>query len=357
MLPADFGKKTLSELGYRMPAEWEPHRGTWISWPTRESSWPGKFEPVPAHWAAMARELCEAEEVNILVDDQNAVASVGRFLKEHKADASNVHLHVFPTNDAWVRDYGPCFVTSSNRECPMIAVDWEYNAWGGKYPPWDEDNRTPQRIAELRGIPAVKGGMVLEGGSIDVNGRGLLLTTEACLLNPNRNPTLTRSQIEQRIMDFLGVRKVLWLGDGIVGDDTDGHVDDLTRFVSEHSIVTIVEENENDENHPMLRENRERLDDLRGLKGEKFEIIELPMPNPVIHEDMRLPASYANFYIGNGAVLVPTYDTPSNDKRAVGILQDLFPGRRVVGIRAMDMVWGLGAFHCATQQEPQRPAF
>lgn len=355
MHPIDLENKSLRELGYRMPAEWEPHRATWLAWPTRESSWPGKFAPVPAVWARMARELCEAEEVHILVDNQEAEAAVRRFLKEHKADASNVFLHEFPTNDAWIRDFGPIFVVGDSDDTPVIAVNWEYNAWGGKYPPWDDDNKIPQRVADFRKVPVVSGGMVLEGGSIDVNGRGLLLTTEACLLNPNRNPNLTREQIEQRMKDFLGIEKVLWLNEGIVGDDTDGHIDDLTRFVSEHTLVTIIEKDEKDENYPMLRENMEILKDLRGIKGEKFEIIELPMPDPVVHEETRLPASYANFYIGNGVVLVPTYDTPRADSQAVGIIQDLFPGRRAIGVRATDMVWGLGAFHCATQQEPQRP--
>ena len=343
---------SLASLGYRMPAEWEPHAATWLSWPKRETSWPGKFQEVPPYWARMAKELSEGEAVRILVNDHEMHAVARKILKDHGADSSNIELVEIPTDDSWIRDFGPIFVKRDDAANPLIALDWGFNTWGDKYPPYDLDNRVPQRIAERLGIPVVEGGMILEGGSIDVNGAGLLLTTEQCLLNPNRNPHMTRAQIEERLMQFLGVSKVLWLGDGIVGDDTDGHIDDLTRFVSSNTIVTVVEEDESDENYPMLRENLERLHDLRNLEGGKFEIVELPMPPPVIHEDARLPASYANFYIGNAVVLVPTYNGGKRDQQVLGVLGDLFPGRRIVGIPSADLVWGLGAYHCVSQQQP-----
>lgn len=352
MTPPDLENKTLTQLGYRMPAEWEPHAGTWISWPKKLETWPGKFEPIPPIWARMVRELAEGETVNILVDDKNQEAHVKRVLKEHKADASSVRLHLIKSNDVWARDYGPIFVVNDREQPRHIAIDWGYNSWGGKYPPFDADDQVPVHVGQHLNIPVVQGGIILEGGSIDPNGKGLLLTTEACLLNPNRNPHLDKAQIEQRLKDYLGVFKVLWLGDGIVGDDTDGHIDDLTRFVGENTIVTIVEGNPKDENYHVLRENLERLHDMTNLTGGKFEILELPMPRPIVYNDTRLPASYANFYIGNGAVLVPIYDSGRNDQTALGVLQDCFPGRRVVGIPSVDLVWGLGAFHCVTQQQP-----
>lgn len=344
---------TPAALGYRMPAEWEPQAAIWLSWPHKLESWPGKFDPVPAVWARMIRHIVEGEDVHLLVRDAAMEAAARRVLKEERADASNVHIHHFPTNDAWIRDYGPIFVTNPAAEHPLLAIDWGYNAWGGKYPPFDLDDAIPRRVArEVLKVPVVDGGMILEGGSIDVNGAGLLLTTEACLLNPNRNPHLTREQIEKRLRDYLGVRQVLWLGDGIVGDDTDGHIDDLTRFVAEETVVTVVETDRGDENYPMLEENLERLRDLRHTAGVSLDIITMPMPDPVEFEGDRLPASYANFLITNAAVLVPTYDCRRKDDEACGILRTLFPDRKVVGIRSTDLVLGLGSFHCVSQQQP-----
>jgi agmatine deiminase len=346
-------RETLASQGFSMPAEWEPHAATWLAWPHKLATWPGKFEPVPHVYAQLVRALSDGgEPVHILVNNGQMEAAALAVLKEHRADASTVRFFRIPTNDVWVRDHGPIFV---RREAPsprLVAIDWGYNSWGGKYPPFDLDDVTPQRIAEALELPVVDGHMILEGGSIDVNGEGVLLTTEACLLNPNRNPHLTREQIEERLRDFLGVRKILWLGDGIEGDDTDGHVDDLTRFVNPGTIVTVVESDEADVNFKPLRENLERLREMTDLKGSKFEVVELPMPNPIEYDDQRLPASYANFYIGNGTVAVPTYDSGKKDSEAVGLLQELFPNRKVVGIRSTDLVWGLGSFHCITQQQP-----
>lgn len=338
-------------LGYRMPAEWAPHRGTWLSWPHKEASWPGKFEPVPPIFARMVEELSRDEEVHINVADGAMEAEVRRLLARHRVEPHRVFFHHNPTNDAWCRDHGPIFVNRPGTDAPQAIIDWGYNAWGGKYPPFDLDDVVPTRIAQHFGLPVYHPGIVMEGGSLDVNGAGTLLTTEACLLNPNRNPHLSRAEIERCLRDFLGVRHILWLGDGIVGDDTDGHVDDITRFVDERTVVTVVEDDPADENHEPLQDNLARLRTMTDQDGRPLEIVTLPMPRPVEHDGQRLPASYANFYIGNGVVLVPTYD-PARDGEALETLQRLFPARRVVGIDCTDLVWGLGAFHCVSQQWP-----
>lgn len=339
-------------LGYHMPAEWEPHAATWLSWPHKEASWPGKFGPIPAIWAEMARLLARHEEVHILVLDEAMAESARSLLVAAGADLSRIALHRIPTDDSWMRDHGPTFlVRDQEGRRELAAVDWIYNAWGGKYPPWEQDDVVPVALAEKLGIPRFEPGIVLEGGSIEVNGRGTVLTTEACLLNPNRNPHLDRPQIETYLRDYLGVRHVLWLGDGIVGDDTDGHIDDLARFVDPMTVVTVVEEDPADENYALLQDNLTRLQGMTDQDGHPLRIVTLPMPAPVIHEDQRLPASYANFYIGNGVVLVPTFDDP-NDARALATLRELLPGREVVGLHSRDLVWGLGAFHCVTQQQP-----
>ncbi len=335
-----------------MPAEWEPHRGTWLSWPHKEASWPGKFGPVPRIFASMVRALADREEVHLNVAGPAMEASVRSLLADEGAGAGNVFFHDNPTNDAWCRDHGPIFLERTvNGRREQAIVDWDYNAWGGKYPPYDLDDVIPSRIGAELGLPVFHPGIVMEGGSIDVNGRGTLLTTEACLLNPNRNPHLDRAAIEGYLRDYLGVTKVLWLGDGIMGDDTDGHVDDLTRFVDERTVVTAVERDPADENYEPLQANLERLRGMTDQDGRPLRIVTLPMPRPLWHEDQRLPASYANFYIANGLVLLPTYDPP-RDEEAAAVLQEVFPDREIVGIDCTDLVWGLGAFHCVTQQWP-----
>jgi len=348
----DVSGATPRELGYRWPAEWEPHAATWLSWPHKRDSWPGKFDPVPAVFVRMVAALVEGERVEILVRDAHDEAQV-RALLAGVSRPDRVGLHRIPTDDAWIRDHGPVFLTRSSGDAKpaLAAVDWGYNAWGGKYPPWELDDRVPSRIAEELDVPVFHPGMILEGGSIDGNGAGVLLTTESCLLNRNRNPTLERNAIEERLRDYLGVEKVLWLGEGIAGDDTDGHVDDLARFVGPRAIVTVVEPDTRDPNHRPLCDNLERLRAMTDLHGRPFAILELPMPVPRHHEGQRLPASYANFYIGNAVVLVPTFDDPS-DERALAVLRRAFPSRKIVGLNAIDLVWGLGAFHCVTQQQP-----
>ena len=340
--------------GWRWPAEWERHRATWLAWPHKEASWPGRLEQIPPLFVAMVRSLVAGERVEILVSDDAAAASVRELLDRGGVARAATGLHVVPTDDAWIRDHGPTFVLR-DEPAALAAVGWGYNAWGGKYPPWDRDAEVAGRIASLRGVPRFDGGMVLEGGSIEGDGQGTLLTTESCLLNPNRNPALSRGEIEQRLRSGLGVERILWLGDGIVGDDTDGHVDDLTRFVAPGTVVTVVEEDPADENHRALAENRRRLETMVDARGRRLTVIALPMPSPVVWEGARLPASYANFYIANAVVLVPVFDDP-RDEAALEILARLFPGRRVVPIPARDLVWGLGACHCLTQQEPALPA-
>ena len=343
---------TPAELGFRMPAEWEPHAATWLTWPRREGiSFPGIFDKIPPVIAAMVHAISTHEPVHINVWDEAMENEAKEALNAHDALNTQIHFHHFPAYEPWVRDHGPVFVVGQNERA---VVDWEYNAWGSKYPPFELDNSIPEQVAKHRGLRRFKPKMILEGGSIEVNGHGTLLTTESCLLNPNRNPELNREQIEQRLRDFLGVQNILWLAGGISGDDTDGHIDDLTRFVNPTTVVTVVENNLNDANNAILLENLTRLRSMYTEDGQPLEIIELPMPAPVIRENERLPASYANFYITNGSVLVPVFDDP-NDAEATEILASLFPTRETVGINSCDLAWGLGSFHCLTQQEPAPP--
>ncbi len=342
-----------AQLGYRMPAEWESHRGTWLSWPHKEASWPGKFESVPGIFADMVRVLADREEVHINVAGPAMEAAVRSLLADAGAGSGNVFFHHNPTNDAWCRVHGPLFLERTREGVREQAiVDWGFNAWGGKYPPYDLDDVVPSRIGAELGLPVFEPGIVMEGGALDVNGRGTLLTTESCLLNPNRNPQLDRGEIEQYLRGYLGVTHILWLGDGIAGDDTDGHVDDINRFVDPRTVVTVVEDDPADENYEPLQANLERLRGMTDQDGRPLRVVTLPMPRALYHEGQRLPASYANFYIANGVVLLPTYDPP-RDEEAAATLAGLFPGREIVGMNAADLVWGLGAFHCVTQQWPR----
>jgi agmatine deiminase len=344
--------QTPRELGYRMPAEWEPHEATWLSWPHKEASWPGAFEPVPGVFVELTRHLTASELVRINVADEAFADRVRTLLKQGGVDLDRVRFHLNPTNDAWCRDHGPIYVVRDvNGRRERAINDWGYNAWGEKYPPHDLDDVVPTRIAAEMNEPLFAPGIVMEGGSLDVNGRGTLLTTEACLLNPNRNPHLSREQIEQYLKEFLGVTHILWLGDGIVGDDTDGHIDDLTRFVSADTVVTVVEADPLDDNYQPLKENYERLLRMRDQNGHPLRVVQLPMPGARYFDGQRLPMSYANFYIANESVLVPTYRHP-NDAVACDVLQDCFPDRRVVGIDCTHLIWGLGSIHCVTQQQP-----
>lgn len=336
-----------------MPAEWMPHQCTWISWPHKTASWPGKFEPVEPVMREFVAALSRSELVRINVLDRAHERHVAGLLEGH-ADARNIRFHHFPTNDAWCRDHGAIFVTQPGAAEPLRALDFRFNAWGEKYPPFDLDDAIPSQMAAALDVPVVSFNMVLEGGSIDVNGCGALLTTEQCLLHPNRNPDMTRSDIEDLLKSALGCQQILWLGDGIAGDDTDGHVDDLTRFVGEQTVVTVVEHDRGDENYLPLAENRERLADFRLASGARLRVIELDMPRPLVFAGDRLPASYANFYIANRAVLVPTFNDPA-DAPNLETLAHTFPGREIIGIDCSDLVLGLGTFHCLTQQVPATP--
>jgi agmatine deiminase len=335
--------------GYRMPAEWEPHRATWMTWPHNLDTWPGKFDPVPAQYAAVVAGLSRFETVRLLIKDADAAEQARTLLHRAGARIESVKFLTHPTNDSWIRDYGPIFVARADGA--WLALDWKFNSWGEKYGAYDLDDAIPRRLADRFGFECLEVPMVLEGGSIDVNGAGSLLTTQSCLLNPNRNPGLSKADVEEYLRTYLGVGNILWLGEGIAGDDTDGHVDDLARFVSRDTIVTVIEHDPADDNYWPLAENLERLRAMRDQDGKPFRIETLPMPPPLHYEGQRLPASYANFYIANGAVMVPTFGCPT-DQQALATLARLFPNRKVLGFHCLDLVWGLGTIHCLTQQHP-----
>ena len=348
-----FLNKTPARAGFRMPGEWEPHASTWFTWPRPDGiSFPEKYDAVPPVYAELIRRLVEVEDVNINVWNEDMEQTVRTILTRHKVPLARVHFHHFPAYEPWCRDHGPIFlVRDTGTQRDRAVVDWGYNAWGNKYPPFDLDDAIPQRVADQRGLPLFTPGIVLEGGSIDVNGKGTLLTTESCLLNPNRNPHLDQNEISRILREYFGVEKIIWLGDGIVGDDTDGHIDDLARFINPTTIATVVEDDLEDANYPALQENLRRLRLARDQNDRLFNIVKLPMPRMIEHQSQRLPASYANFYIANKLVLVPTYRDP-RDREALELLQKEFPDRKVVGIDSTELIWGLGSFHCITQQEP-----
>ena len=347
-------------LGFRHPAEWEPHEATWIGWPANRTDWPGKFAPIPWVYGEIVRKIAPGEIVRILVNSREHEASARRVLKRVGVDQSRVEFFRFPTNRGWTRDSGPIFVKRDGKQPEVAIARFGFNGWA-KYPDWKKDVRVSGRAARALGLRIFdteihKRTFVLEGGSIDVNDRGTLLTTEECLLDPvtqTRNPGATRQEIERALRDSLGVRNILWLGRGIAGDDTHGHIDDLCRFVNARTVVLCQEPDSSDPNHAPLAENRERLESMRLEDGSKIEVVPLPMPAPLIFDRQRVPASYANFYISNAAVLVPTFND-SNDKIALGTLAELFHDRPVVGIHAVDLVWGLGTLHCLTHEQPAR---
>jgi len=343
-------KKTPAALGFRMPAEWEPQAAIWLSWPHRQKTWPRNYRPIPAKFAEIAATISRYEPVRFNIK-KSLHATARRLLKQAKTDFSRIEIFAHATDDAWCRDHGPIFV-KNDRTGEIAVTDWQFNAWGGKYPKFKADNAIPAKIAAKLKLRRFQHPMVLEGGSVEVNGEGLLLTTEACLLNKNRNPHLSRGQIEQALRDFLGVQTIYWLGDGIEGDDTDGHVDDLSRFFRADGIITAVESNSRDVNYRALRENLERLKSLRTPAGKKFKLVELPMPRPCYRDEQRLPATYANYLVLNGAVLMPSFRQPKRDAEAAEILGQCFPGREIVPVDCLDLVLGRGTLHCISQQQP-----
>ena len=344
----------LAARGFRMPAEWARHEATWLTWPHCHDTWPGVdlAEFAEPAYVAMVEALRHGEVVNVAVGSEDEAARVVRRLGAAGiavGPGTNVSLRVVPTDDEWIRDYGSVFVLDGRGG--RVATDWIFNAWGGKYDRTERNNTVPRAMADVHGAERVVCPVVMEGGSVDVDGAGLVLTTESCLLNPNRNPGLTKADIEAWLAAGLGADEAIWLGDGIAGDDTDGHVDDMTRFVAERTVVTAVEPDPADANHAPLADNLARLHAWRGRDGHGLSIVTLPMPAPVFHGDERLPASYANFLIGNAAVLLPVFDDP-NDAVAAETMQRLFPDRRIAPIPARRLVWGLGACHCLSQQVP-----
>jgi agmatine deiminase len=352
-----------------MPAEWAPHAATWIAWPHNPADWPNKFQPIPWVYCEIVRHLSQVEDLHILVNDEDDERRALNMLRRQGANVARLHFHCWRTDRVWLRDSGPIFVKKyaegsvKNAASEVALTNWKFNAWA-KYDNWRNDDLIPKQVATLYGMTSFEPSvtladgktkrLVLEGGSIDTNGEGVLLTTEECLLSEvqQRNPGVSREQLEEAFREYLGIEKVIWLNRGCAGDDTHGHVDDISRFVGTNKILTAVEPNTADENHLPLAENLERLHAARNLKGRSFTIKTLPMPAPVVFEGQRLPASYANFYIANGLVLVPTFNDP-NDRIALNTLAECFPDRTVTGIHCTDFIWGLGALHCMTQQEPE----
>jgi agmatine deiminase len=342
---------TPKQLGYYFPAEFEPHSSTWLSWPHKEASWPGKIHSIFSHYCQFIKELTAGEKVCINVNDEAMKKFAATHLLTTGIDLNKIEFYYHPTNDAWCRDHGPAFLINPEAEKKKIIVDWGYNAWGNKYPPYDLDDAIPTLIANHLNIPVFYPGIVMEGGSVDFNGKGTLITSTICLLNKNRNPHLNQKKIENYLSSYYGVDQILWVTEGIVGDDTDGHIDDTVRFVNEDTVLVAVEENKRDENYELLQRNLKDIKSMRLMNGKQLNIIELPMPDQIFYEDQRLPASYANFYISNYAVIVPTYQSKKDDK-ALDIIQETFPGRKTVGIDSTEIIWGLGSFHCLSQQEP-----
>ncbi|MBE0647089.1 MAG: agmatine deiminase family protein [Bacteroidales bacterium] len=348
----DLEQHTPKELGYRFPAEWEPHRATWLSYPHEGSySWPGTLPKIYPFYNKFIREISKGEQVCINIRNNKLKEQVAKELDKIGVDLNRITFYLNPTNDAWCRDHGPAFLINPEAKDPKVIVSWKYNAWGGKYD-HDLDDKIPMLVGQYLELPVFYPRIVMEGGAVDFNGNGTLLTTTACLLHENRNPGMFQHEIEEKLRDYYGVDQILWLDEGIDGDDTNGHIDDITRFYKEDGVVTVIEPNKLDANYKPLKTNLKKLKEFRLPNGKQMDIVELPMPKPVVYEDQRLPASYANFYISNHAVIVPTFRCREDDV-ALSILEECFPDRQVVGIDSVEIIWGLGSWHCLSQQEPR----
>ena len=352
--------KTLSQtpasLGYTFPPEWAPHRATWFSWPRPEGiSFPDKYHTVPENLSRIFKEIAPRERVEINVPNGNYERLVREQLAEHGCPLKNIFFHHIKTNESWCRDHGPAFVQRRNKsgKTDTAIVDWGFNAWGGKYPPYEDDDRVPTEIAKELRLPVFYPGIVMEGGSVEFNGAGTILTTTQCLLNKNRNPQLSKAEIEQFLKDYYGQSHICWLGDGIAGDDTDGHIDDLARFINPTTIVVGVEDDPKDENYEVLCDNLKQVKKLKDQDGRPFDVVEIPMPGVIEFDKQRLPATYVNFYFINGALLVPTFRNKKNDRQALNTLQKHLPKVKVIGVDCTELIWGLGAIHCLSQQQPR----
>ncbi len=342
---------TPKQQGFFFPAEWHPHVATWLTFPHNDHSWQGdKLVKMYPQYFQFIKAISKGEKVCLNVDNEQLSQFILGQLSLYNIDKSQIEILINPTNDAWCRDHGPAFLVNPETKKRMI-INWGHNAWGGKYPPFDDDNSLPIKIAEYLGLEYVTPNIIMEGGSVDFNGKGTVLTSRSCLLNPNRNPHLNQAQIEEYLFNYYGLEQILWVNDGIVGDDTDGHIDDTARFVNEDTVVAAVEYNKNDENYKVLNENLKLMKQMRLLNGKQLNVIELPMPSPVVIDDFRTPGSYANFLICNAGVIVPTYRC-KNDDIALDILSQVFKGREVIGLEATNIIWGQGSFHCLSQQEP-----
>jgi agmatine deiminase len=360
---------TPAQHRFSFPPEWHPHRATWISWPRPEGiSFPGRYHEAIEDIAGLIRVLVQREEVHLNVPNDNYERIVREFLGARRVPLRRVFFHHIPTNEAWARDHGPAFVLRKRggktqagalatrtlrRGVEAAIVDWGFNAWGGKYPPWDADDAVPTRIAEDLTLPVFYPGIVMEGGAVDFNGAGTVMTTTSCLLNKNRNPGVSKKRIEKYLRDYYGQKHVIWLGQGIEGDDTDGHIDDLARFIDARTIAIGIETNKRDPNYAILQKARRALDQARDQDGNPFEIVELPMPRPIAYDRQRVPATYVNFYFANNALLVPTFGQRDRDSTAIRMLQKHLPKRQVIGVDCGKLIWGLGAIHCFTQQQPR----
>lgn len=352
MIHQDSALTVPFELNYVFPPEWAEHEATWLTWPHKEASWPGKIDTIYPPYCQFIALLSESEKVRINVKDENMKQFALSHIKQTNANLDQIEFFFNESNDAWCRDHGPAFLINLLLEQKKVIVDWDFNAWGGKYPPYNLDDVIPTKIASEFNLPVFHPKIIMEGGSVEFNGAGTVLTSKSCLLNENRNPHLNQQQIENYLKDYYGVEQILWVSDGIIGDDTDGHIDDTVRFVNNNTVLTVVEEDENDENYHILQKNLQELQEMRLINGEKLNIIQLPMPKAVIYEDVRLPASYANFYISNKYVIVPIYNC-DKDQVALDIIADCFKTRQTIGIDSTDIIWGLGSFHCLSQQEPK----